>query len=49
MLDIGLVHQVDSVPVAELVPAFVIGVVTGTHRVEVVRLKEHNVPHHPFS
>ena len=45
--EIGLVHQVDAVLVAQVVPARVVGIVRGPHGVDVVALHQLDVLDHP--
>ena len=47
-LHIGLVDHVDPVPVAELVPKRIVGVMGGAHRVDVEALHEPDVRDHAF-
>ena len=46
VLDVRLVHDVDAVAVAQVVPALVVGVVAGAHGVEVVPLQQKDVALH---
>ena len=45
-LDVGLVHEVEAELIGELVPAWVVGVVRGAHRVDVVLLHQLNILNH---
>ena len=45
-LDVRLVDEIEAVPIAELVPALVVGVVGEAHRVEIVPLHDLDVADH---
>jgi len=45
-LNVGLIHDVQAVSVAQLIPDAVIGIVAGAHSVEVVLLHQADVLHH---
>ena len=46
---IGLVNEINSIKITQLIPKSLIRIVTGTDCVNVVALHKQNVPHHVFS
>ena len=47
-LEVGLVHHIQAVLVAQVVEARVVGVMAGAHGVDVVPLHVHHIPQHLF-
>ena len=45
-LDIGLIHDVETVTVTHIVPAGVVGIVTGTHSIDIKALHYLYIPQH---
>ena len=47
-LQVNLIHDVDTERVAQLIPTFCIGIVTGTHRIDIGLFHQQDILQHPF-